>query len=83
MKISEKLKSSIREGNPTIRFAYPDPLLHGLLLVLSIFRRKQLRYLTEFHPGKVLTCSVQGLQNLYDRMERMATLGPQFIDVCL
>ena len=48
--------------------------------VLSIFRRKLLRYLAHFHVLHFLT--KQGLQNLYDRMERMATLGPQFIDVC-
>jgi methylenetetrahydrofolate reductase (NADPH) len=46
---------------------------------LSFSLLKQLRYIPIFDKGSRLT--EKGLQNLYDRMERMAIVGPQFIDV--
>lgn len=55
MKISERLKSSIREGTPTIRYglpAHPFKLVGNLLtflLVLSISLQRQLRYSNPRH----------------------------------
>ncbi len=76
MKISERLKASIREGNPTIRYIN-DLAWRADSLASSSSLPKLLRY--SVSASELMQ---KGLQNLYDRMDRMAILGPQFIDVC-
>lgn len=66
MKITEKLQKAEREGRTYWSFEFFPPRTAQV----SCHARDIERRLTH-----------QGLQNLYDRIERMRNLGPEFIDI--
>jgi methylenetetrahydrofolate reductase (NADPH) len=70
MKISQKIEQSNKDGRVWWSFEYFPP------------RTAQVRVLKqETRELAVLMYSAKGLQNLLDRIERMRTLGPEFIDI--
>ena len=67
MKITEKLAKAEREGRTFWSFEFFPPRTAQVSLCSKVM---QIWVLME-----------KGLQNLYDRIERMRNLGPEFIDI--
>ena len=65
MKITDKLQKAEREGRTYWSFEFFPPRTAQVGILQS-------RKVRSLH---------QGLQNLYDRIERMRNLGPEFIDI--
>lgn len=68
MHISQMLADSKAEGKPTFSFEFFPP------------KTAQVRRMIPWY-SILVTDITQGVQNLYDRMDRMHSFGPKFIDV--
>lgn len=68
MKITQKIQQAEKEGRVWWSFEYFPPRTAQVMAP----------YATN---STILTCYVQGLQNLLDRIERMRALGPEFVDI--
>jgi methylenetetrahydrofolate reductase (NADPH) len=66
MKVTEKLAQAEREGRTYWSFEFFPP------------RTAQVSDISSVHCALLI---IKGLQNLYDRIERMRNLGPEFIDI--
>lgn len=72
MKVTEKLAKAEKEGRTYWSFEFFPPRTAQV--------SRTTRYL-ECQENIEGLLDGQGLQNLYDRIERMRNLGPEFIDI--
>lgn len=77
MKIVDKINTNVKEGKTFFSFEYFPPRTEEVAAPLVDYCNKS------FVPTRQLTAvhTLQGVENLFERLDRMVSYGPTFCDI--